>query len=281
MSTKPRELGSFVRSVRFSVAIFTLLGLVTWAIHVAHEIALSHPALISGWALVGAMIFLTLYNLRKKLDFLPAFFASRHWLWGHLVIGYWSVWAFVLHVGVRLPDGILETVLWLQFVGVVASGVFGHYVSRRFPALMADRGQEALYERIPVLIRAQREHVAEVVLRVAREGESTAIPDFYTEHLLDFLSGTRNGLAHLLSSHRHREKLLRALDALEQISQREEVEVVHELREIVSGKDDLDYQYAHMSVLKYWLFFHVPLAYSLLVVSALHVVLAYAFGGIS
>jgi hypothetical protein len=281
MSSKIKDLGSFVRSVRLSVAVCVALGLTTWALHLAHEIALSHPAVISGWALAAAMLFLMLYNLRKKLDFLPALFASRHWLWGHLVVGYWSAWLFILHVGLRLPEGVLETVLWLQFVGVIGSGVFGHYVSRRFPPLMADRGQEALYQRIPVLIRAQRERVTEAVLRVAREGESPAIPEFYTKHLIAFLGGPRNALAHLFNSRRPRETLLRELDVLERISPREEVEVVNELREVVMGKDDLDYQHAHMSVLKYWLFFHVPLSYSLMVVAALHVVLAYSYGAMS
>ena len=53
------------------------------------------------------------------------------------------------------------------------------------------------------------------------------------------------------------------------------------LRAAVEAKDDLDYHYAHQAVLKYWLFVHVPLAYSLVLVSGLHVVLAFAFGGVS
>lgn len=45
-------------------------------------------------------------------------------------------------------------------------------------------------------------------------------------------------------------------------------------------KDDLDYKYVHMAVLKYWLFVHIPLSYSLMLVAVLHVVLVHAFGGI-
>lgn len=279
--SKAKDLRSFVRSSWLSWAACVVLGAITWGLHAVHEIALTHRAFISGWALVGAMIFLTLYNLRKKLDFLPAFFASRHWLWAHLVVGYWSVWVFVLHVGVRLPEGILESILWVQFVVVIASGVFGHYISRRFPRLLADRGQEVLFQRIPVLIRDQRLRVEAAVLRAAAEGESSAIPEFYTEHLLPFFAGPSNFMGHLFNSRRTRERLLRALDGLEKVSARGQVEVVAELREAVNGKDDLDYHHAHQALLKYWLFLHVPLAYSLLVVAALHVVLAYAFGGMS
>lgn len=281
MSSKSKDLRSFVRTSWLSWAACLVLGAITWVLHATHEIALTHRAFISGWALVAAMVFLTLYNLRKKVDFLPAIFASRHWLWAHLVVGYWSVWVFVLHVGVGLPEGILETLLWIQFVVVIASGVFGHYISRRFPRLLADRGQEALFQRIPVLIRTQRLRVEAAVLRAAAEGESSAIPEFYTAHLIAFLAGPRNLVAHLMNSRRTRERLLRALDGLEKVSARGQVEVIAELREAVCGKDDLDFHYAHQAMLKYWLFLHVPLAYSLLLVAALHVVLAYAFGGMS
>ena len=277
---KPIKLRSFVRSVWVGWVAFALACALASAAHLTYEVALGHSAFVSGWVLVAAMVFLTLYNLRKKLDFLPALFSSRHWLWAHFVVGYLSVWLFVLHVGTGLPEGILESTLWLQFVGVIASGIFGHYVSRRFPPLLADRGQEVLYERIPTLIRIQRERVEAAALRAASEGESTAIPEFYTERLVRFLGGTRNFAAHLFNSRRPLERLLRGLEGLEKLSGRGEQEILGEIRLALEAKDDLDFHYAHQSILKYWLFFHVPLAYSLLVVMVVHIVLAYSFGGI-
>ena len=52
-----------------------------------------------------------------------------------------------------------------------------------------------------------------------------------------------------------------------------------QLRELATKKDDLDYQYALQITLKGWLLFHVPLAYSTVLLMLLHIVLAYAFGG--
>lgn len=275
------SLHSFVRSRGWGVGVFLVLAVLAWFLHAAHDIALVQPGWFSGWALVALMVFLTLYNLRKKLDFLPSVLSSRHWLWAHLVFGYLSIVLFVLHVGARVPEGPLEIGLWLQFVGVVGSGCFGHYISRRYPQLLAERGNEVLYERAPHLLRRTRELAEDASLRAARQGDSSAIPEFYRDRLADFFAGPSNRLRHLMKSRRPLEELLRGLDALERVVAREEVELVEELREAVIAKDDLDFHTSHQAVLKGWLLVHVPLAYSLLVVMVLHVVLVYAFGGVS
>lgn len=272
-------LGAIRRAAGVLVGCALLSG-AAGAAHLVHGAALGHPAFVSGWALVAAMLLLTAYNLRKKLDFLPALLASRHWLWGHLVIGYASVALFVLHVGARLPEGPLESLLWAQFVGVCGSGVLGHYISRRFPALLADRGQEALFERIPALIAQERARVEALVLRVARENDASDLPELYRAHLAPFFAGPCHAAHHLLESRRPLEELLRRVDGLERLSGHAEREALVELRASLEAKSDLDYHHAHQALLKGWLLVHVPLAYSLLVVATLHVVLAYAFGGI-
>ena len=53
----------------------------------------------------------------------------------------------------------------------------------------------------------------------------------------------------------------------------------NQLRELVIRKDDLDFHFWLQATLKGWLFVHVPLSYCLLILSLLHVVLVYAFGG--
>lgn len=274
------RLRSFVRRRGLTVFLTALLIAAAWGAHAAHGAALGHPGFISGWVLVGLMLFLTAYNLRKKLDFLPALASSRHWLWAHLIGGYLSLGAFVLHVGLRLPEGPLETVLWAQFLLVIASGVFGHYASRRFPPLLADRGQEVLYERIPALIRARRERIEALMVEVARAGDSP-LPDFYQQRVAPYFAGPCHALSHLLESRRPVEELLRGVAVLERVAGPGEREALLELREAIEAKSDADYHWAHQTVLKVWLFGHVPLAYSLLLVMGVHVVLAYAYGGIS
>ena len=275
------SLRSFVRRPTPALLLLGGGGALLWALHAMHIRVLGHPAWFSGWTLLVLMLLLTAYNLRKKLDFLPRMISSRAWLWAHLVFGYLSFLVFVLHVGPGVPDGPVEALLWLQYVGLVLTGALGHLISRRFPRLLADRGQEVLFERIPLLTRQLRERVERAVLRAAEDADSEAIPAFYREHLAAYFAGPAHVIAHLGASRRPVERLLAGLDAVAQLSGPDERELLEELREAIELKDDLDFHYAHQAVLKYWLFFHVPLAYSALVVTALHVVLVYAFGAMS
>ncbi len=58
-----------------------------------------------------------------------------------------------------------------------------------------------------------------------------------------------------------------------------EREILDQITELVEAKYNLDYRYALQSVLKRWLFLHIPLTYGLLIVSVLHAILANAFFG--
>jgi hypothetical protein len=59
----------------------------------------------------------------------------------------------------------------------------------------------------------------------------------------------------------------------------EEKTRMSELQVLVEQKDGLDYHHALQKVLKLWLFVHVPLTYSLLIFTFVHVVLVFAFSG--
>ena len=60
---------------------------------------------------------------------------------------------------------------------------------------------------------------------------------------------------------------------------REEREVMKQIAELVRRKDTLDYHHSLQLTLKLWLFVHIPLTYSLLIFSLVHIVLVYAFSG--
>jgi hypothetical protein len=47
----------------------------------------------------------------------------------------------------------------------------------------------------------------------------------------------------------------------------------------VRQKDGLDYHQALQFMLRGWLFIHIPLTYSLMIFSVMHIVLVYAFSG--
>jgi hypothetical protein len=51
------------------------------------------------------------------------------------------------------------------------------------------------------------------------------------------------------------------------------------LRALVERKNRLDYAHALQSVLKAWLFVHIPATYGLILLTLLHLLLVYSFGG--
>ena len=76
----------------------------------ALEKRLTPSSFATGYLMLAAVLFLALYNVRKKLPFLPLG-SSAAWLQWHLYVGIGSVGVFALHAGLRWPTGILETAL--------------------------------------------------------------------------------------------------------------------------------------------------------------------------
>src|SRR5262245_36649379 len=111
---------------------FLLLGLASLTVLVAHvQWSEKFPkyAFLTGWALMAVMIFLALYNGRKKIPFLPAG-RSEAWLQLHIYGGYFTVVLFAVHVNFRVPDGWFEGILTALFAIVTISGFVGLFLSR-------------------------------------------------------------------------------------------------------------------------------------------------------
>ena len=73
--------------------------------------------------------------------------------------------------------------------------------------------------------------------------------------------------------------MLASLRALDRYLDDNERALRKRLEELVLVKDDLDFHYANQAALKYWLFVHIPLTYSLLVLCLLHAFVVYVFSG--
>ncbi|MCZ6916976.1 MAG: hypothetical protein O7I93_09380, partial [Gemmatimonadetes bacterium] len=105
------------------------------------------------------------------------------------------------------------------------------------------------------------------------------LAEFYMRRLIAFFAKPRHFWWHLVQSHRPRHTLLNELEALDRYLSAEQRTVKESIAELICTKDDLDYHHAHQTVLKYWLFVHIPLSYSLLIVAGVHGAIAYAFRG--
>ena len=129
-------------SRQFFVGTFLLL-LASAAAVMAHRRwsqALPNYAYLSGWVLLGVMVLLALYNMRKRLPFL-SLGSSEAWLQIHVYAGFFTVVLFLIHLNFRLPAGWFEgTLAWL-YILVTGSGIVGLFLSRVLPRRLATRGR--------------------------------------------------------------------------------------------------------------------------------------------
>ncbi len=246
------------------------------AINQLYDMSLRDAAFMNGWVLFAGMVFLSLFNLRKKLNVLPLVPAGA-WLQMHIYVGGLCSLLFLLHSEFVLPNGTFETILWLLFVVVVVSGFLGLLLSRILPPRMDARGERVIFERIPFLRAQVARQVQELAMRSVQETRASTIADFYVKELAPYLYRPRNFLGNLVGSHRAERRLHVAIQALERYLDERGRAILGEIDALITAKANLDYQYALQLVLKLWLFFHLPLNYSLMLFSVLHIVIVYAF----
>jgi len=235
-------------------------------------------ARISGWGLAGLVLFLALYNVRKRLTFIPLGWSAA-WLQFHIYLGLLSGVVFAVHIGFRIPSGIFEICLALAYLAVFISGIVGLILSRTIPPRLASRGEEVIFERIPVFIRRLREDVESLVLQCASEGDTTVIPDLYVDRLRTFFERPQNYWSHLFHSTRPLHHILTDLEARHRYLNDAELALARQIEKRVQTKDDLDYHHAMQRTLKAWMFFHIPLTCSLLALVMFHILLIYAYVG--
>ena len=241
------------------------------------SLSLRDTAFVSGWGLVGMILFLALYNARKKLTY-PPLLKSSTWLQMHLYVGLLSIVLFLFHIGLRIPNGVIEVSLALLFVGVAGTGVIGIALSRIIPGRLTIHGNEVLFERIPRYRRQLREKAEAIVVKSV-EGGAMTLANFHSRRLADYFGGPCNALGQLLHPTRRVGQLQQELRAQERYLDADDVELLGELSELVAAKNDLDSHRARQGVLKLWLFVHIPLTFAMLAFIAVHMVLVHAFAG--
>ena len=95
------------------VVMVALLSLASvWALIAFDQFntTLPHLVYLTGWGLLGLMLYLTLYNSRKKLPFLPLV-SSRAWLQLHIYLGLFTGLVFLMHMRWHWPQGWFEMLL--------------------------------------------------------------------------------------------------------------------------------------------------------------------------
>ncbi len=233
---------------------------------------------LSGWALFVLMLFLTFFNMRKRVPFLRLGSAA-FWMQLHLYVGVFSGALFFVHIGWSWPAGIFHQVLTLCFGVVFLTGVFGLWISRTFPRMLTITGYEIPFESIPHARSNLRKQAEALVLAGVDGHTSPVIADFYSKKLGMFFTRADNRWAHLRQSRAPQVAHTSQFDEVQRYARKGEREMLDQLRDLVSRKHQLDYQYSLQSALRLWLFVHIPLSYSLLIFSVLHIILVHAYSG--
>jgi hypothetical protein len=141
-------------------------------------------------------------------------------------------------------------------------------------------GYETPFERMTDARNNLRKQ-AEALVLSTEEGQTPSLAStLYADELGMFFTKPCNFWSHLRQSRSPQAAHTSQLDELERYSKKSEREMLDKLRDLVGQKHKLDYQYSLQLALRLWLFVHIPLSYSLLIFSVLHIILVYAFSGV-
>ena len=275
--------GYLIRQAAQSLLIAAISGALFWFVWIYGN-GLRDPRYLDGWMLAGGMALQLYFHIAIKSARLSPKSAMR-WRKIHIFLGYLLIAAFVSHSDFSMPDTAFEWVLWTGFVLVTLSGIFGAYLAWSLKA--KDRIDERVtYDRIPNL---RAELARDLHVAVAETDPATAqiplpgiphdawIADLYTNHLRDFFDGPRNFAAHLIGSQRPLKRLTDEIDNLSPYLDQQSHEKLAAIKNLVVEKDRLDFARVHLGLTRSWLFVHVPVTYALIVLTVLHVLIAYAF----
>ena len=253
------------------------------------------------------MLFAGLLGARKKF---PTWRVGRgtFWMRAHLWIGFLSFPFILLHAGFRMGGGPLTGTLMALFVVVFLSGIFGAVLQHFIPQVMTQRvPMETIYEQIDrvleqlvqeaglitadvgaaleqEMIQAEEEEklapvasggrkAGQASAPVADERASGMVTTFFESQLKPFLM-SRHSEKHALANPAEAAPLFQQLRVLVPQTLWPKFD---DLENICEEKRQLERQRRLHHFLHGWLLVHIPASYALLVLGAIHAVVALRF----
>ncbi len=228
------------------------------------------------------MIFAGLLGARKKV---PVWRVGRAQMWmrGHLWLGLLSLPLILFHAGFHTGGPLTTVLMWLLVI-VVASGLFGAILQHYLPAVMTREAPlETIYEEMEHVNAQLRQEAAELVeqagtrtaedeegVTIAVEEQAAPLQRFFAQELRPYLenSAVRGGpLADASLAERSFAQLKRLLPL-------ELHATVDDLEDICEEHRQLARQARLHRWLHGWLLVHIPLSFALLLLAAVHAVIA-------
>ena len=260
--------------------------------------------LVYGSIAFGFMIFAGLLGARKKVP-IWRIGRAQSWMRGHLWLGFLSFPLIIFHSGFRFGVGLTKGLMWMLLI-VFVSGIVGAALQHFMPRLTTQRiPMETIYEQI-ARVRSQLVGEAENIISEASSTLAGSIPHVSEQQRAASAgAGTVGGLTVAsglqideLASVKIREFFRREMqpylaeggargmaladrDRSQGIFQQLRLLLpphlhpsVDDLENICEEKRQLDQQTRYHHILHGWLLVHIPLSYALLLLGAVHAVIA-------
>jgi hypothetical protein len=278
------------------VASLTILG-VSLLVYAAYHVPSAKGSmggtaagLAFGSAGFAFMIFAALLGARKRVP-VYRFGRAQTWMRGHLWLGLLSLPIILFHSGFRYGQGLSAWLMTLLIV-VVVSGLFGAALQHYMPRVMTrEVTMETIYEEIGH-VRAQLLEEAEELIKQATGGDKKAtaesgetdsavfavavmdeaapLRNFYEQELKPFLEnpGARASALGNAAQARSAYTQLRTLVPASLYTAIEDLEGICEEERQLTRQIQL-HRWLHG-----WLLLHIPLSLALILLVAIHAVMA-------
>lgn len=235
-----------------------------------------HPSFLTGYVLVALLLASAMLALRKRLPGMPIGIVST-WLKLHVTIGLVILPIFWLHIGRLWPNGLFEQGLAGIFYALVATGAGGRLLQKILPQGLATAGGEVILERIPGEIISLRGDVERLLVACSEETGKTTLAMAYEQTLAWYFRRPRFFVGHVMGMSKARHWFDNRVGGLERSLDAVERGYLDRIRVLAESKHVLDYHYTLQSLLRGWLFLHVPIAAAFYVLAGWHVVLVHVY----
>ncbi len=191
--------------------------------------------------------------------------------WAYLQFHVYGGTVFLLlvfmHVGFKVPHGILTWWLWFLSIWVVLSGLLGIVLQKWIPTILnSGLSLEVHYDRIPELIAEIKQRADELAA-----GCEYSIRALYRKHMAPTLAGPETRLIYYLDITGGIQARTEPFDYLRGLLPAEQKEKLDALQAMYQTKLEIDAHYTLQKALRGWLYLHVPVSIVVLVLLALHV----------
>ena len=257
----------------------------------------SIPGLIFGSAGYGLMLYAALLSVRKRFT-TWRIGRAKTWMLGHVWLGFLSYPLILFHAGLSFGNGLTRGLMWI-FSLVVITGVAGAAIQHFMPRMMTGRvGHETIYyqgERVMeqlmqeaqtllgsvsraetqygLLVPASEKTVAKAATTTLvrlTEQSGAQLQSAYKDTIRPYLA-QRGAYRHELNDGRAAKAFF---EQLRMVMPEQVRPVIDDMEGICQDKRDLDLQSRLHRILRGWLLAHVPLSLVLILLGAIHAVMA-------